>query len=105
MSSDVNGWFNLPKSIKILDISILGYLLSLIIAILLYFMSFDRTIQNIMPIFLSAIILLFTWNFRVRILTSQDDETMRHYYREWIIVCGSLIVIVFLLILMYPVTY
>lgn len=105
MSSDVNGWFNLPKSVKILDISIFGYVLSLLLSLLLYFMSLDRTIQNILPIFLSAIILLFSWNFRVRILTSQDDETIKHYYREWIIICVSIIIIIFLIILIYPVTY
>ncbi|MHA1940682.1 MAG: hypothetical protein ACXACP_07215 [Candidatus Hodarchaeales archaeon] len=105
MSSNFNGWSNLPKSVKILDISIIGYLLSLLLAILLYFISLDRTVQNLMPIFLSALILLFTWNFRVKILTSTEEDVIKHYYREWLIICGATIVIIILLILIYPVTY
>ena len=105
MSSDVEGWFDLPKSVKLLDISILGYGILLIVGFLLYFFVLDRTVQNLMPIFLVAILLLFTWNFRSKLNSSSEYQIGRQYFREWLFLCILIILIVTLLILFYPVTY
>ena len=105
MSSDVKGWFNLPKSIKLLDISLLGDGILLVIAIFLYFVAIEQTIQNLMPIFLVTIILLFTWNFRSKLLSAPDQDTQKQYYREWIILCILVFVTIFFAIIVYPVTY
>jgi hypothetical protein len=105
MSSDVRGWFNLPKSVKLLDISIIGYIISLVVAFLLYYFILDQTIQNLMPIFLVAILLLFTWNFRSKLVNSSSADEQKHYFREWIIICSLVILVIIVLILLYPVTY
>ena len=105
MSSDAKGWFNLPKSVKLLDISMLGDGILLVIAIFLYYLALDRTIQNLMPIFLVTILILFTWNFRSKLLSATDQESQQQYYREWVILCVLLIVTIIVAILVYPVTY
>jgi hypothetical protein len=105
MSSDGKGWFNLPKSVKLLDISILGDGILLIVAILLYFVALDQTIQNLMPIFLVSILLLFTWNFRSKLISAPDQDSQIQYYREWIILCILVIVTIIFAIIVYPVTY
>ena len=105
MSSDGKGWFNLPKSVKLLDISMLGDSILLVIAIFLYFVALDQTIQNLMPIFLAAILLLFTWNFRTKLLSAPDQESQNQYYREWIILCAIEIITIIFVIRVYPVTY
>ena len=105
MSSDGKGWFNLPKSVKLLDISMLGDGILLVIAIFIYFVALDQTVQNLMPIFLVTIILLFTWNFRSKLLSAPDQDSQKQYYREWIILCVLVLVTIIIAILVYPVTY
>ena len=105
MSSDVEGWFNLPKSVKLLDISIFGYGILLAVGILLYFFSLDQTVQNLMPIFLVAILLLFTWNFRSKINSTSDQNIQKQHFREWFIICTLIILITIVIIIFYPVTY
>ncbi|MFX0013604.1 MAG: hypothetical protein ACFFB2_10675 [Promethearchaeota archaeon] len=105
MSSDLQGWSSLPKSVKLLDISLFGYILMLITAIFLYLSFLDDTVQNLMPIFLTAILLLITWNFRTQLLKSFDPNIQRRYYREWLIICLIIIVVIGVTILIYPVTY
>jgi hypothetical protein len=105
MSSDVESWFDLPKSVKLLDVSILGYGILLIVGTGLYFFVLDHTIQNLMPIFLVAILLLFTWNFRSKLNSSSEYLTGRQHFREWLIICIFIILIITMLILFYPVTY
>ena len=102
MSSDVEGWFNLPKSVKLLDISVFGYIIVLFLGFLLYFLALDRTIQNLMPIFLVALLLIFTWNFRSKIYSSSDYSTQKQYFREWLIISVIIILAIVLLILLYP---
>ena len=105
MSSDGKGWYNLPKSIKLLDISILGDSILLFVAVFIYFVALDHTVQNILPIFLAAIILLFTYNFRSKLLSAPDQDAQKQYYREWVILCTLVIVTIIFIILTYPVTY
>ncbi len=105
MSSDGKGWFSLPKSVKLLDISMLGDSILLVIAIFLYLVALDQTIQNLMPIFLVTILLLFTWNFRSQLLSAPDQDSQNQYYREWIILCVLVIITIIFAILVYPVTY
>jgi len=105
MSSDGKGWFSLPKSVKLLDISMLGDGILLIIAIFIYFVTLDHTVQNLMPIFLVTIILLFTWNFRSKLLSAPDQDSQKQYYREWTVLCVLVIITIFFTILVYPVTY
>ncbi|MHA1977277.1 MAG: hypothetical protein ACW98I_10285 [Candidatus Hodarchaeales archaeon] len=105
MSSDFKGWSNLPKSVKLLDISMIGYGLLLVISVAIYFFILDDTIQNLMPIFLVAILLLFTWNFRSKLLLMSKQEVQKRYFREWLIISTIVIVLIVLLIIYYPVTY
>ncbi|MHA1237087.1 MAG: hypothetical protein ACTSQ9_05445 [Candidatus Hodarchaeales archaeon] len=105
MSYDGKGWFKLPKSVKLLDISMLGDGIILVIAIFIYFVALDQTVQNLMPIFLVTIILLFTWNFRSKLLSAPDQDSQKQYYREWIILCILVLVVIIVIILAYPVTY
>jgi hypothetical protein len=105
MSSDGKGWFNLPKSVKLLDISMLGDGILLVIAIFIYFIALDQTVQNLMPIFLVTMLLLFTWNFRTKLLSAPDQDMQKQYYRDWIILCVLMIVTIIFAILVYPVTY
>ncbi|MFX1285407.1 MAG: hypothetical protein ACFFB5_17305 [Promethearchaeota archaeon] len=111
MSSDLEGWFNLPKSIKLLDISLIGYGFILIIAILLYMSVLDHTVQNLMPIFLTAILLLITWNFRTQLSKTHiskeefDPGVQKRYFLEWFIICLLIIVIIGVILIVYPVTY
>ena len=105
MSSDSKGWFNLPKSVKLLDISILGDSILLVIAILIYFLALEQRVQNLMPIFLVAIILLFTWNFRSKLLSAPDQDSQKQYYREWVSLCVLVIITIIITIIIYPVTY
>ena len=105
MSSDAKGWFNLPKSVKLLDISMLGDSILLVIAISIYFIALEQTVQNLMPIFLVTILLLFTWNFRSKLLSAPDQDSQIQYYREWIILCILVIVTIIFAIIVYPVTY
>ena len=105
MSSDFKGWFKLPKSIKLLDISIFGDSILLVLAIFIYFVALDQTAQNLMPIFLVTLILLFTWNFRSKLLSAPDQDSQKQYYREWIILCVLVLIVIITTILFYPVTY
>ncbi len=111
MSSDLEGWFNLPKLVKLLDISLIGYGFILITAIFLYLSVLDRTVQNLMLIFLSAILLLITWNFRTQLTKTRitkeefDPEVQKRYFREWFIICLLIIVTIGVIVLVYPVTY
>jgi len=105
MSLDLEGWFNLPKSVKLLDISLIGYILILVVATILYLTILDQTVQNLMPIFLTAILTLITWNFRTQILKTSDPNIHKHYFREWVIICSSIIIIIGVILLIYPVTY
>ena len=105
MSSDFKGWSNLPKSVKLLDISIISYGILLIISISLYFFILDQTVQNLMPIFLVAILLIFTWNFRSQLLSLSKQEVQKRHFREWLIISTIIILLFVLLILIYPVTY
>jgi len=105
MSLDLEGWFNLPKSVKLLDISLIGYILILVVATILYLAILDQTVQNLMPIFLAAILTLITWNFRTQILKTSDPNIHKRYFREWVIICSSIIIIIGVILLIYPVTY
>ncbi len=105
MSSDYKGWANLPKSVKMLDISLIGYGILLIISFAIYFFILDQTVQNLMPIFLVALLLLFTWNFRSKLLSQAKKEVEKRYFREWVIISIILISMIVLLIIFYPVTY
>ncbi|PWI49162.1 hypothetical protein CEE45_03215 [Candidatus Heimdallarchaeota archaeon B3_Heim] len=105
MSSDFKGWSNLPKSVKLLDISIISYGILLIISLSLYFFILDQTVQNLMPIFLVAILLIFTWNFRSQLLSLSKQEVQKRHFREWLIISTIMILLFVLLILIYPVTY
>ncbi len=105
MSSDFKGWSNLPKSVKLLDISMIGYGILFIIAFALYYFILDRTVQNLMPIFLVAILLIFTWNYRSKLLSLSKQEVQKRYFREWFILSTIIIILIVLLIFTYPVTY
>ena len=105
MSSDFEGWFNLPKSVKLLDVSIFGYGILLAVGILLYYLALDQTVQNLIPIFLVAILLLFTWNFRSKIHSAPDQTSQKQYFREWIIISVLAILVAITIIMVYPVTY
>ena len=105
MSSDVEGWFSLPKTVKLLDISIFGYGILLAVGILLYFLALDQTVQNLIPIFLVAILLLFTWNFRSKINSASDQKIQKQHFREWFIICALIILLTIVIIIFYPVTY
>ncbi|MFX0184506.1 MAG: hypothetical protein ACFE95_15595 [Candidatus Hodarchaeota archaeon] len=105
MSSDFEGWSNLPKAVKLLDISIIGFLSILFVAVVLYFGVLDQTVQNLMIIFLVAILSLFTWYFRAQLVKASDFITQKRYFREWFIVCSFIIIIIGILVLAYPVTY
>lgn len=105
MSTDLEGWLNLPKSVKLLDISIIGYGIILFTATMLYLVILDHTVQNLMPIFLTAILFLITWNFRTQLTRTMDPNVQRRYFREWFLVCFIIIVIIGVLVLVYPVTY
>jgi predicted PurR-regulated permease PerM len=105
MSTDLEGWFNLPKPVKLLDISLIGYIVILVVAAILYLAILDQNVQNLMPIFLAAILSLVTWNFRTQLLKTPDPEMHKRYFREWVVVCICIIVIIGVILLVYPVTY
>jgi predicted PurR-regulated permease PerM len=104
MSPDLEGWFNLPKPVKLLDISLIGYIVILVVAAILYLAILDQTVQNAMPIFLAAILTLITWNFRTQLLKTPDPAMQKRYFREWVVLCISIIVIIGIVLLVYPVT-
>ncbi|MHA2203339.1 MAG: hypothetical protein ACW991_06595 [Candidatus Hodarchaeales archaeon] len=105
MSTDLEGWFNLPKPVKLLDISLIGYIVILVVATILYLAIFDHTVQNLMPIFLAAMLTIITWNFRTQLLKTSDPNMHKRYFREWVIICVCIIVIIGVILLVYPVTY
>ncbi|NHJ02216.1 MAG: hypothetical protein EAX86_08765 [Candidatus Heimdallarchaeota archaeon] len=105
MSQGIEGWQQLPKNVKLLDVSIVGYSIILILALALYLLFIDQTIQNLMPIFLTALLLILTWNFRTQIKNSDNITSLTRYYREWLLISGILIVLIVILIFIYPVTY
>jgi SNF family Na+-dependent transporter len=105
MGSDLEGWFNLPKSVKLLDISLVGYAIALSVSIILYLNFLDHSVQNLMPIFLTAILLLFTWNLRTQLLNNPDLNLQKNFFRNWFIICLFIIIIVIIITLVYPVTY
>ncbi|MFW9855911.1 MAG: hypothetical protein ACFFFG_12695 [Candidatus Thorarchaeota archaeon] len=102
---DVKGWSELPKSVKLLDLSILGSIIILATAIVLYLEFLDRTIQHVMLIFLTALIVLFTWHFRNQLSNSSNQTEKRKHYREWLILCSVSILVILVLVGLYPVTY
>ncbi|UCG00545.1 MAG: hypothetical protein JSW11_13050 [Candidatus Heimdallarchaeota archaeon] len=105
MSSDLEGWFNFPKPVKLLDISLIGYIVILVVATILYLAILDHTVQNLMPIFLTAILALITWNFRTQLLKTSDPNMHKRYFREWIVICICIIVFIGVILIVYPVTY
>lgn len=105
MVSIFEGWFTLPKSAKLLDISLLGYSIILFVALALYLNFFEHTVQNLMPIFLVAILFLLTWNFRSQLLRNPDLNQQKSYLRTWFVICSLIIIVIGILILVYPVTY
>ncbi len=105
LSTNLEGWFNKPKSVKLLDISIVSFIFILVISFAIYFTILDRTTQNLIFIFLTAILLFLTWNFRTQIAKTPDLSTQKRYFREWIIYSTIFIIIAVILVLIYPVTY
>ncbi|MFX0051069.1 MAG: hypothetical protein ACFFAJ_14795 [Candidatus Hodarchaeota archaeon] len=105
MSSAPKGWSNLSKTVKLLDVSIFGFILILSVAIILYFSVLDNTVQNLMIIFLVAILSLFTWYFRDQLAKASDLTSQKRYFHEWVIVCIFMFVIIGILVIIYPVTY
>lgn len=105
MVSIFEGWFTLPKPVKLLDISLLGYSIILFVALALYLTFFDHTVQNLMPIFLVAILFLLTWNFRSQLLQNPDLNQQKSNLRTWFVICSLIIIVIVFLILVYPVTY
>ncbi len=104
-SSDVKSWSDLNKSVKLLDLSIFGFIVILVTAIILYLGFLDQTVQHLMLIFLTAFLLLFTWHFRIQLSKSSEQTEKRKYYREWLIICSVSILIMLVLVGIYPVTY
>ncbi|MFX0086984.1 MAG: hypothetical protein ACFFAU_15105 [Candidatus Hodarchaeota archaeon] len=104
MVSDLEGWSNLPKSVKLLDISLIGYTIALFISIILYLNFLDQSTQNLMPIFLTAILLLFTWNLRTQLLNNPELNIQKNLYRNWFIICLFVIIIILIITITYPIT-
>jgi hypothetical protein len=104
-TSDVKGWTDLPKSVKLLDLSIFGFLVILAAAVVLYLGFLDRTVQHVMLIFLTALIVVITWHFRIQLSKSSNQAEKRKFYREWFIICSVGILAILILVLRYPVTY
>ena len=105
MSNVFKNWFELPKSVKLLDISIIGFILLIIGSLFLYLFIIDQTVQNLMIIFLCLIILFLTWVFRSNLMKATDESSKQKYFREWVFVSLFFIVLVAILVLVYPVTY
>ncbi|MHA1973400.1 MAG: hypothetical protein ACTSW1_10425 [Candidatus Hodarchaeales archaeon] len=105
MSSDLEGWGNLPKSVKLLDISLIGYGIILFVSLILYFMFFDHTVQNLMPIFLCAILALFTWNLKNQLRKNDNPHLQKRLFLEWFVIDLFIIVIFAIILVIYPVTY
>ena len=105
MSSDVEEWSMLPKAIKLMDVSLIGYGIIFLTSIGLYFLFLDSTVQNLMPIFLCAILTLITWNFRSQLKKHSKFSVQQRLFREWLIIGILLIVFVGIFILIYPITY
>ncbi|MFW9825915.1 MAG: hypothetical protein ACFFE4_23450 [Candidatus Thorarchaeota archaeon] len=105
MITTLRDWSELPKSVKLLDISIIGFILLITSSLSLYLLFIDQTVQNLMIIFLCIIILLLTWVFRSNLVKAKDDTAKKKYFREWVFVSIFFIVLVTILVLAYPVTY
>lgn len=105
MSSDVEEWSMLPKAIKLMDISLIGYGIIFLASIGLYLLFLDRTVQNLMPIFMCAILTLITWNLRTQLKKHSKFSVQQRLFREWIIIGILIIVFVGIFIFIYPVTY
>ena len=105
MSPDFEGWSNLPKPIKLLDISIIGYGFVLSISMLLYLSILNHSVQNLILIFITAIILLFTWNLRNQLAKTMDFNTQRRYFIFWFVFCLLFISIFGIIVMIYPVSY
>jgi hypothetical protein len=105
LSTNLEGWFNQPKSVKLLDISIIGFIFILVVSFVIYITVLDRTTQNLLFIFLAAILLFLTWNFRTQLTKTPDISSQKHHFREWIIFSTIFIIIAVILVLIYPVTY
>lgn len=105
MVSSPQGWSNLPKSVKLLDISLVGYIIILSASVVLYLGFLDQTVQNLMPIFLTSILLLFTWNLRTKILKSPDPNLQKQHYYTWLVICLLATIVILIVTLVYPVTY
>ncbi|MHA1214292.1 MAG: hypothetical protein ACTSR2_09285 [Candidatus Hodarchaeales archaeon] len=105
MSSDLEGWGNLPKSVKLLDISLIGYGIILSVSMVLYFVIFDHTVQNLMPIFLCAILALITWNFKNQLRKNDNPHLQKRFFLEWFVISLIIVIVVAIIIIIYPVTY
>ena len=105
MSSDVEEWSMLPKAIKLLDVSLIGYGIIFLTSLGLYFLFLDTTVQNLMPIFMCAIFTLITWNLRTQLIKHSKFSVQQHLFREWVIIGILLIIFVGIFILIYPITY
>ena len=85
--------------------SIFGFILILIAAIILYLGFLDRTVQHLMLIFLTAFLIVFTWHFRIQLSKSSKQTEKRKFYRGWVIICSVSILAMLVLVIIYPVTY
>jgi Na+/citrate or Na+/malate symporter len=89
----------------LLDISIFGYGFVLSISILLYLSILNHSVQNLILIFLTAIILLFTWNLRNQLTKTMDFNLQRRNFLYWFVICLLFISISGIIVLIYPVSY
>ncbi len=105
MNEAIKSWFELPKSIKLLDISIIGFILVSLISFTLYLAILDHTIQNLMIVFLGLIISLFTWFFRPNLMKATNEMSKKRYFRDWVTISSIFIIVVLILVIAYPVTY
>jgi uncharacterized membrane protein len=105
MSINLGKWSSSPKAVRLLDISILAFIIIFAVSILLYLTILLQSVQNLMIILLTGILLLLTWNFRTQLTKSSDPVEQRRYYREWVIICLLFIIIIGVLVIIYPVTY
>lgn len=104
MNSVLNNWFNQPTKVKLLDLSLIGYLLIIILGLGINLLFLDFVIQNILVLLITVALFIFTNHLKSQMLLEKNSERIRRNVIEWFLVSSILIITILVIIIVYPIT-
>lgn len=87
---------------KLLDFSLITYILLFLISATFYLAAFEVTVANSVPLLLVLTLGVFTWALRYR-LDDTDQESLRPLLVQFTVVTLLGIIFILIIVLVYPI--